>query len=78
MVSRPSCAHAERLSNACVDTCCGSAQAVRETISAASAAGGASTDVSRLEAWTLSAALLSRVLHRFFQLDVVYFEVGDC
>ncbi|CAN0565908.1 unnamed protein product, partial [Ectocarpus sp. 12 AP-2014] len=29
---------------------------------------------SRLEAWTLSAALLSRVLHRLFQLNASYFE----
>lgn len=32
--------------------------------------------MSRLEAWTLGAALLSRVLHRFFQLDVAYFQVS--
>lgn len=76
--SRPPCARTERVTNARGGACLFaalSAQAVRETISAASEAGGASADVSRLEAWTLSAALLSRVLHRFFQLDLAYFQV---
>lgn len=52
-------------------------QVVRGTVQAVNEAGG-SADASRLEAWTLSAALLSRVLHRLFQLDARYYEVLFC
>ena len=33
---------------------------------------------SRLEAWTLSAALVTRVLHRLLQLDAAFFHVSAC
>lgn len=49
-------------------------QVVRGKVQAVNEAGGAA-EASRLEAWTLSAALLSRVLHRLFQLNASYFEV---
>ncbi|CAN0282761.1 unnamed protein product, partial [Ectocarpus sp. 13 AM-2016] len=48
-------------------------EVVRRKVQAVNEAGGAA-EASRLEAWTLSAALLSRVLHRLFQLNASYFE----
>lgn len=56
--------------------CCVSSprQVVRGTVEAVNESGG-SADASRLEAWTLSAALLSRVLHRLFQFNASYCEV---
>ncbi|CAN0537763.1 unnamed protein product, partial [Ectocarpus sp. 12 AP-2014] len=48
-------------------------EVVRRKVQAVNDAGGAA-EASRLEAWTLSAALLSRVLHRLFQLNASYFE----
>lgn len=49
-------------------------QVVRGTVEAVNESGG-SADASRLEAWTLSAALVSRVLHRLFQFNADYREV---
>lgn len=57
--------------------CCTGSQVFRGAVEAVNEAGG-SADASRLEAWTLSAALLSRVLHRLFQLNAAYFEVSIC
>lgn len=66
----PACTHFTYLRCGCAD------QVFRGEVEAVNEAGG-SADASRLEAWTLSAALLSRVLHRLFQLNAAYFKVGN-
>lgn len=51
-------------------------QVVRGMVKSTDEAGG-SADGCKLEARTLSAALLARVLHHFFQLNTSYFQARE-
>lgn len=57
------------------DVCAVRWQVVRETVDLIDETGRGRADASRLEAWTLSAALVARVLHCLLQLDANYFHV---